>query len=94
MAPRRFDRRWIYAFALASWLVSISGVFGNSGLIQAYNLSRVRRDMTLQIRALENEKVHLRATLDALERDPFVQELTIRETLGFTRSNELVFEFH
>lgn len=74
------------------WATWISGVFGNSGLIQAYRLSQVRRDMTLRVAALENERVRLQRTLRSLEHDPFVQEQTIRETLGFVRPTELVFE--
>lgn len=78
---------------IAGWLIWISGAFGNSGLIQAYKLSQVRRDMALRIVALENERRRLQNTLYALEHDSFVQELTIRETLGFVRPSEIVFEF-
>lgn len=86
-------KKWIYLGVLAVWLISLSGVFGNSGLVQAYKLSQVRRDMTLRIVALENEKARLQATLMGLESDSFIQEQTIRETLGFVRENELIFEF-
>lgn len=75
------------------WIVWISGVFGNSGLMQAYELAQVRHDMSLRIKALDNEKWHLQANLSALEHDPFVQEQAIRESLGFVRASELVFEF-
>src|SRR5690606_27608466 len=86
-------RRLFYGAGLLVWLVWLSGIFGNSGLIQAYNLSQVRRDMSLRIKALENERARLESTLNALEQDSFVQEQTIRDTLGFVRQNELVFEF-
>lgn len=91
-ADRR-KRLWLFAGGLFVWLVWISGIFGNSGLIQAYRLGEVRRDMTLRITALENEKKRLESTLTSLESDAFVQEQTVRETLGFVRQNELVFEF-
>lgn len=90
---RKRKRRWFYAGGFALWLIWLSGVFGNSGLVQAYNLSQVRRDMSLRIVALENERNRLEDSLSHLENDPFVQEQTVREALGFVRHNELVFEF-
>lgn len=86
-------KRWGLVAFLGAWLVWISGFFGNSGLMQAYQLAQVRRDMTLRVKALENEKSRLQTSLHALEHDPLIQEQTIRETLGFVRSSELVFEF-
>jgi cell division protein FtsB len=86
-------RHWIYLSILAAWLVWISGVFGNSGVWQAYQLAQVRRDMALKIRALENEKIRLQSVAHDLEKNPYTQEVAIRETLGFVRPNELVFEF-
>ena len=92
--PKR--RSWTaiaLAVVLLTWTVSISGVFGNSGLLQAYRLSRVQRDLDLRVRALENDHVRLQTMAQALEKDPLVQEYAIRETLGFVRDKELVFEF-
>ncbi|MBI3557464.1 MAG: hypothetical protein HY074_14460 [Deltaproteobacteria bacterium] len=86
-------RSWALGIILTAWLVCISGVFGNSGLIQAYQLASVRRDMTLRVKALGNERQYLQSSLYALEHDALVQEQAIRETLGFVRGNELVFEF-
>jgi cell division protein FtsB len=93
MRGNKPKRRWVYLTLFAGWLVWISGVFGNSGLIQAYKLSQVRRDLSLRVVALENEKQRLQSSLQGLENDPYVQELTIRETLGFVRDSELIFEF-
>ncbi len=96
MEPKQLfskTRTWTLGVILAAWLICISGVFGNSGLIQAYQLASVRRDMTLRVKALANERQHLQTGLYALEHDALVQEQAIRETLGFVRSNELVFEF-
>lgn len=89
----RKSRTWLIVAFLGGWLIWISGVFGNSGVLQAYQLAQVRRDMSLRVRALENERVYLKTNLRALEHDPLVQEQAIRETLGFVRSGELVFEF-
>ena len=75
------------------WAVSISGVLGNSGLLQAYRLSQVKHDMRLRVVALENEKLKLNATLKLLDSDVYVQEQAIREVLGFARDSELIFEF-
>lgn len=86
-------RKLYYLAGLAVWGIWISGIFGNTGLLQAYNLAQVKRDMTLRITALENERGRLENTLTALNQDAFVQEQTVRDTLGFMRQNELVFEF-
>ncbi|MEW6055296.1 MAG: septum formation initiator family protein [Bdellovibrionota bacterium] len=86
-------RTWFYLFIFIAWALSISGVFGNSGLVQAYKLSRVKYDIVLRINALENEKARLATGLRDLESDSFVQEQAVRESLGFVRENELVFEF-
>lgn len=77
---------------LLIWSVWISGVFGNDGILQAYRLAEVRRDLTLRIRALENEKARLNALLIDLNRDSFAQEMAIRDTLGYVRDGEVVFE--
>ncbi|MBI2604646.1 MAG: septum formation initiator family protein [Deltaproteobacteria bacterium] len=77
----------------AAWIVWISGVFGNSGVLQAYRLSNARYELGQRIKALESEKSVLESALSGLERDPLAQERAIRETLGFVRENELVFEF-
>ena len=92
MEHKSRQKKWYYLGILGVWSIWISGLFGNSGVLQAYNLSQVRRDISLRIKALENEKRLLNGSLLALEHDPFVQELTIRETLGFVRNSELVFE--
>lgn len=78
---------------LVAWCVWISGVFGNSGVLQAYRLSNARYELGQRIKALESEKARLEAHLAGLDHDPLSQERAIRETLGFVRENELVFEF-
>ena len=96
MEPKQLfskTRSWTIGCILAAWFICISGVFGNSGLVQAYQLASVRRDMTLRVKALANERQYLQAGLYALEHDALVQEQAIRETLGFVRAYELIFEF-
>lgn len=90
-AGRRKSRVFVALFA--AWAVWISGVFGNSGVLQAYRLSNARYELGQRIKALESEKALLESALSALERDPLAQVRAIRETLGFVRENELVFEF-
>lgn len=87
------SKLWVIAAAFVFWVSWISGIFGNVGIYQAYRLSQVRRDLTQRVQALEKERVKLVLTLGGIERDPYAQELAIRETLGFARENELVFEF-
>lgn len=86
-------RTWVAIGLLAAWAIGISGILGNNGLLQAWQLAQVRRDIGLRVRALENERQRLKGTLASLEQDPFVQETAVRETLGFVRANDLVFEF-
>ncbi len=89
-----FKKTWLYSGLCALWLVWISGVFGNSGVIQAYRLSNTRYELSMRIKALEAEKIKLEKSQRALDRDKFAQEIAIRENLGFVRENELIFEFH
>jgi cell division protein FtsB len=86
-------KSWIYAAVFFAWVICISGVFGNSGLLQAYRLSSVRHDLNLRVKALENERQRLQATLLGLEHDSYLQEQAVRETLGLVRADELIFEF-
>lgn len=83
---------WIYIIGLLAWGIWISGVFGNNGILQAYQLSKVRRDLSLRVVALENERLRLTESLSAIESDRFTQEKAIRETLGYARPSELIFE--
>ena len=78
---------------LGFWALWFSGILGGSGVFQAYRLSMVRRDLGLKVVALENEKARLQATILSADRDAFVQEQAIRESLGWVRPHELVFEF-
>lgn len=86
-------KKTLYGLGILGWVVWISGVFGNNGILQAYRLARLRHDLSLRIIALENEKQYLTTSLKALETSSYDQELAVRESLGFVRSNELVFEF-
>lgn len=87
-------RRWIvFGSLFVCWCLGISGLLGSSGIIQAFKLARARRDLSFRVKALENEKSKLQTELYALEQDPYHQEKTIRDVLGFVRENEIVFEF-
>ncbi len=86
---------WVpYAIGLMIWTLWISGLFGNSGLLQVYRLSKVRDELSYRIKALQNEQSQLNTTLNQLQYDPQVQQRAIREVLGHVKPNELVFEFH
>ncbi len=83
---------FIIFLVLTVWMGWLSGLFGNKGLKQAYHLLVARNDLTLRVKTLENEKQRLTETLAALNTDPVFQEKTIRESLGYVRKGELVFE--
>lgn len=88
-------RNWyLYLIGFLLWAFWISGLFGNSGLLQVHRLSNVRDELQLRVKALENEQNQLSTTLNQLQNDPEVQQRTIREVLGHVKKNELVFEFH
>ena len=93
MFEHKKNRLYFWGAALFIWAVWISGVFGNAGVLQAYKLSQARRDVGLKIKALENERMRLKSSLYAMEKDAYTQETTIRESLGFVHENEIVFEF-
>ena len=87
-------KSWLYSGLFSIWLLWISGIFGNSGVMQAYKLSDTRYELSMRIKALEAEKTKLANSQRALDRDKFAQETAVRENLGFVRENELIFEFH
>lgn len=89
----RIQKTWYVVGAAVLWLTWISGVFGNNGILQASRLSDARHELTMRVKAMEAEKQRLEASLAGLHKDPVAQEKAIRETLGFVRENELVFEF-
>ncbi len=93
LSEREKRRRFWIVGGVFAWFICLSGVFGNSGFIQAYKVSLLKRDMGFRLQALENEKSRLETTYQALSRESFVQEQTVREVLGFVREDELVFEF-
>lgn len=78
---------------LALWLLSLSGIFGNSGLWQAYKLRLARQTLSLRVESLSAERARLQSLRRLLERDRGAQEVVIRDTLGFVRDGEVVFEF-
>lgn len=90
----KLDRRRVLIWVLAlGWVVSISGVLGNRGLLQAYRLFRVKRELSFRVVALENEQARWKKMLQDLHTDAVFQEQTVRDSLGFVRENEIVFEF-
>lgn len=80
-------------FAALAWCIWISGIFGNAGLLQAYRLADARFELQMKIKALETENIRLEHAHNLLENDPITQERAIRDTIGFVKSDELVFEF-
>jgi cell division protein FtsB len=94
MTPILKNKRfWFYLCGLFFWAVWISGAFGNSGIIHAYQLSKLRREMSLKVSALETERLRLSKQLNLLEHDPLTQEKAVREVLGYVRPTEIIFEF-
>lgn len=86
-------KNWIRLILFSIWLVSFFGFFGRGGLIQAHRLSQVRQDILLRTKALENEKLKMLSAIRDLEHDDFYQEKMIRDSIGFVRPDELIFEF-
>ena len=90
---RTNPRSSLFFFCTFAWLLWISGIFGNSGVLQAYQLSNARYELSMRIKALGSENQRLEHALDSLQKDRFSQEKAIRETIGFVKENEIIFEF-
>ena len=75
------------------WIVSLSGVLGNSGFIQAVKLRHASSELAAKVEDLKTEKNRLARVLSSLEKDTAAQEVVIRDTLGFVRPGEIVFEW-
>ncbi len=83
----------LFFLATLGWCTWISGLFGNAGLLQAYRLADTRFEMQMKIKALETENIRLEHSFKLLENDPVTQERAIRDTIGFVKENEIIFEF-
>jgi len=89
-SPR--STRILAAFILL-WVVSISGILGNSGIAQAYRLRRAVDRLEGRVTDLDLERSRLKVILRDLEKSRTVQEIVVRDTLGYVREGEIVFEF-
>ena len=83
----------IFAAFVFLWAVSISGILGNSGIAQAYRLRRAVDRLEGRVGDLGQERGRLKVILRDLEKSRTVQEIVVRDTLGYVREGEIVFEF-
>ena len=86
------DRVWIGLFAI--WIALLSGFLaGAPGFWQAYKLHRVKADREAEISILDQERDRLVREERDLTENALVQEREIRRVLGYTATNEIVFDF-
>jgi len=85
-------RYWAPALFLF-WVVCISGIFGNVGIIQAVKLRNARAELQEKLLTLKVERDRLVQILSRVEKDRITQESVVRDTLGFVKDGELVFEW-
>jgi hypothetical protein len=74
-------------------IVSISGVLGNGGLWQAYKLRQAAIVLDQRVQGLIVERDQLRAVYSTGYGSSQVLEVVVRDTIGFVRPNDMVFEF-
>ncbi len=93
MSSKADRYRKILFAAFALWVVSISGILGNSGIAQAYRLRLAVSRMEVRVGELAQEGGRQKGMLRDLEKSRVVQEIVVRDTLGYVREGEIVFEF-
>jgi len=96
---------WVWLGFFAVWLFILSGLeitqrkkFDHTqtrpGVIQALQLKSLLKQREEKLTALEANIDELSRDRDLFLSDPTVQEHEIRKTLGYTRKNEIVFDFN
>jgi cell division protein FtsB len=74
-------------------LLLFLSLFGDRGLLQLYEMGRVKAHLERQIEALQQENASLRQEVEAMRRYPSRSEEIARRDLGLVRPGEIVYEF-
>ena len=84
---------WVSIFGI--WLALLSGVFSlrSPGILQAYRLQERLEDHEKKVSELEEEIARLEEESTRLEKSKWAQEREIRKVLGYTASDEIIFDF-
>lgn len=82
-----------YLFA-AAFLVALGIViFGEAGLLSAYNASQENARLDARINSLQQDNAQLLHDIESVQKSPRRLEHTIRSSLSLVAPDELLFEF-
>jgi cell division protein FtsB len=86
-------RRLIFltVMILSFLYLSISLLFGDSGLFRYLELNRTRRSLEVQLVEISKQNEQIRQQITLLKNDPFYREKLAREEFGLAKPDEYIF---
>lgn len=74
-------------------LLLVLSLLGDRGLLQLYEMGRVKAHLEREIEALRQENAALREQVEAMRHHPSHAEEIARRDLGLVRPGEIVYQF-
>ena len=74
-------------------LLLLLSLLGDRGLLQLYDMGRVKAHLELEIETLKHDNALLRHEVEAMRRHPSHAEEIARRDLGLVRPGEIVYQF-
>ncbi len=89
------SQKWLILFS--SWLLFLSGILttfaGSPGVLQAIRLKSLLDDKSAHLESAKLELQKLQTEIHLLENNRFAQIKEIHRVLGYTASDEIIFDF-
>ena len=86
-------KKHLLIFMVFILAVSVMGIFGDKGLVEAYALKKERDAILGHIRALKEENSLLLVDVDLLKNDTRYVERIARKELGMVGKGEVIYMF-
>ncbi len=76
-----------------SFLILLSSILGDGGLVRVYQMSQDKRELQSKITREEERQRELLVQIKSSKEDPFELERVAREELGMVKAEETVYDF-
>jgi cell division protein FtsB len=78
-------------FILCFIYISVSLIFGDSGLVRYRELNKTKQKLELQVAEINKQNAKIREQIELLKKDPLYREKLAREEYGLARPDEYIF---
>ena len=89
------NQRWMISYGF--WILLLSGALsnfvGSPGAIQAFHLQALRDQKKIQLAQITEEVKKLKHESSRLQHSSLAQEKEIRKVLGYSKDDEIIFDF-